>query len=681
MKRKFFTLCLLALSSATTLPIFGANAYGIPDDIQDGNILHCFDWTFLDIQNELPNIAAAGFGAIQVSPTQGNASTNAEWYYAYLPYDIAFRANGNGSKDQLRNLCSEAAKYGIKIIVDVVANHVNKSVGYHSTWWDTNDRIRWIGSVDYSSRYSITHGQLGDYGDINSELSEVQERAKAYVEDLKALGVSGIRWDAAKHIGLPSEGCDFWSVVTSVSGMWHYGEMLDTPGGDKYTLLKEYTNYIGVTDNEYSSWARSDVSKGSVPSGYGSWTTNSIPGNRIVYWGESHDEYAGDGKTTTYISQAVIDRAWAINACRANETALYFSRPSATDKSSIRLGQKGSTHFTSKEIAAVNHFRNAMVGKKDYYSSSNGIACITRENGGAVIVVGDGSSRSVSVPNGGSYAPVGTFKDEITGNTFTITSSTISGTVGDTGIAVIYDQDAQNIPSVTFSPDGGTFNTETLTITATMKNATSGWYRIGMGQQKSFTGTTTFTIGSGMNYNESVTVYWSATLDGVTATGSATYTKIDPNAAVYVYYNNPNNWSNVYCYCYANGGNDVVAAWPGEKMTYDSSLVINNKTGWYKYKIPDDYAQQCYILVNGGSGAGQYPAANEPGLEVSGSSMVLDGTTWSVGGPSNAVTGVELDNDEVSEYYNMQGVKVANPTHGIYIQKTGNKVKKVIINN
>lgn len=308
-----FGMALASVASAAT------NSYGIPEKIQDGNILHCFNWTFNDIKAELPSIAEAGFGAIQVSPVQGNALTNAEWFYAYMPYDFAFRANGNGSRAQLQSLCAEASKYGIKIIVDVVANHINQAPNYHDKWWDSNGRIRWNGGVDYGNRYSITHGQLGEYGDVNSEDSQVQARAKAFLEDLKSLGVAGIRWDAAKHIGLPSESCNFWSEMAKVAGLWHYGEILDGPGGDKYRLLKEYTNYIGVTDSEYSKWTLNEVESGRVPSGGGSWSANGVRPDAIVLWAESHDDYSNDGqygKNTALVSQDKMDRAYAITADR-----------------------------------------------------------------------------------------------------------------------------------------------------------------------------------------------------------------------------------------------------------------------------------------------------------------------------------------------------------------------------
>ncbi len=620
MKKVLFLAVALLYGMASR--VAAANSYGIPTSIQEGNILHCFDWTFTDIQAALPQIAEAGFGAVQVSPVQGNCLTNAEWFYAYMPYDFVFKANGNGSRAQLQSLCSAAAEYGIKIIVDVVANHINKASGYHDTWWDSNGRIRWNGGIDYNSRSSITHNQLGDYGDVNSEASEVQARALAFVQDLKSLGVSGIRWDAAKHIGLPSESCNFWPTVCNVAGMWHYGEILDGPGGDKYTLLKEYQKYMSVTDTDYSSWCRSEVCNGSVPSSYGSWSPNGVASTGIVYWGESHDTYANDGGGSTFISQDKIDRAWAIGACRNGETSLYFSRPSATSQNSIKMGQKGSTHFTSAEIAAINHLRNAAVGKADYYTASNGVACITREGVGAAIIVGAGGSRQVTITNGGGYVPAGSYRDEVSGNTFTVTSSTISGQVGSTGIAVIYDSSASKQPSMSFNPTSGTsFRTETLSVTATLVNATSGWYKVNGGSQVTVNGSANITIGSGVDYGSTITIDWSATGTEGTKTGQVSYKKLDPNAAVYVYYNNPSNWSTVYCYCYSSTAGEV-AAWPGQTMTYDNSISL------WKYEIPEAFQEGGMVIFNNGNDQ-QYPAAQEPGLAVNGKSMICrDNTTW-----------------------------------------------------
>lgn len=429
-KRNFLAL-MLAMSSAGMLV---AADYGLPASIQEGNILHCFDWTMAEVKAELPAIAEAGFGAVQLSPLQRpDAGPGSPWHDLYRPYDIAFKSSRMGSADDLKALCEEAATYGIKIIVDVVANHVDKTAGYHDTWWDSNGRVRWNGGINYGDRTSITHNQLGDYGDINSEDAEVIARAKAYVQQLHDLGVKGIRWDAAKHIALPSENCGFWTAVTSVEGMYHYGEILDSPGPDA-SIIKEYTTFMSVTDNKYSNGAARE--NGGIPFGYGGDHTvnQGCPDTRMVYWAESHDTYA-NGEWSQNVSQSVIDRAYASFACRNGATALYLARPNTTGFNNIKVG-KGSTAFTGKAVAEVNKFRNAMVGRPDWCDVGSNTFTVTRKGGGAVVVCK--TSGSVSVKNGGEYCPAGTYTDRVSGNKFTVTSSTISGTVGSTGIAVLY---------------------------------------------------------------------------------------------------------------------------------------------------------------------------------------------------------------------------------------------------
>lgn len=63
---KLWAVLLLMLVSLQTFAT--DNEYGLKDNIQDGVILHCFDWTYEQIKEELPNIAAAGFSAVRTSP-------------------------------------------------------------------------------------------------------------------------------------------------------------------------------------------------------------------------------------------------------------------------------------------------------------------------------------------------------------------------------------------------------------------------------------------------------------------------------------------------------------------------------------------------------------------------------------------------------------------------------------
>lgn len=477
---KTLSRAITIASLCLTLNVSAANSYGLPENCQDGTILHCFDWSFNQIKAELPSIAAAGFTSVQTSPSQGNAGDNATWYFAYQPYDFAFAAGGLGSKQDLINLCTEADKYGIKVIVDVVSNHLNGSMSYVHPKWNDNQYWHTHGSnIDYNNRWQVTHGDIG-MRDLNSEHATVYNAVRAYVDELKSYGVDGIRWDAAKHIGLPSEGCDFWSAVTKDSGMWHYGEILigPTDGGGNDHLMKEYTDYISVTDNTYGRDMRYAIQGGNGYGSPGNWANRGVATNKIVYWPESHDTYANDGKygeDSRSASVNHINRTYALLASRASSTALYFSRPTSTNANSIRLGQKGNVDFKNKEVAAVNHFHNAMLGQKDYYVCENGAMAVCREKG--VVVVKASGSGNVSITNGGGTVAPGTYKDEITGNTWTVTSSKITGTIGSTGIAVVYNNDG-TIPEYPENPGGNTGDNTETEYTAYFDNSKGNWSNV-----------------------------------------------------------------------------------------------------------------------------------------------------------------------------------------------------------
>lgn len=609
---KFLRRFGFALILSVILPVSAFSAdYGLPKDIQKGNILHCFNWKLSMVKSELPDIAAAGFGAVQVSPLQRNVSAGTIWYDVYRPYDFAFVASsGLGSRKDLIDLCAEAEKYGIKVIVDVVMNHVDGSAGnknsYHDPWWNSNGRLRWLGDVNYGNRYSITHNQLGGgngYPDVNSEDPEVAARAKAYIEDLKSMGVKGIRFDAAKHIALPSEGCDFWPVVTSVPDMYYYGEILNSPGGNNSNnLMKEYTNYLSVTDDSYGSSA---LSSNGAPRNAGNWTSKGVDGSKLVYWGESHDTYSNDppyGGETKEVSQEQIDRAYAIQACRNLETALYLSRPSGKASASIKVGYKGSNAYTSTHIAAVNQFRNKMIGKKDayIYTAASSAGVVTRENGGAVIV-GKSPYATVSVTNAQGYCPPGTYRDRVSGNVFTVTSSTISGQLGSTGIAVLYDDNDNN------GMDGD--------------------------------------FGDG----EKPTEFNLPLIKGA-------------------YLKNVSGWEQPHVWAWTSSANCTASgSWPGDRMTKVDGT-------YWKWEVPAGKVTPENIIFNIGSSDTQ---TSDLGYMENG---VYDNSGNLLGiasGEQSGISGIEEgDTDAAPVYYNLQGVRVANPSGGIFIVVKGNKTTK-----
>ena len=522
-----YGLLMLVMLFTMASNIFADNKYGLKDKIQDGVILHCFDWTLADIQAEIPNIAKAGFTAVQTSPVHERTGKGAVWYDVYRPYDYKI-GNGLGSEADLKALCAKAHEYGVKVIVDVVANHtdygnVAPRLNNLSLYHNLGHGINW------GDRFDVTHGEIG-MKDLDTNNPTVQAIIKQYIQDLKACGVDGVRWDAIKHIGLPSEGDSFMKNVVDQT-MYNYGEILDNTGGDDKTLFPEYQTYMSITDNGYGNGFANSFAGGSINESVGNFNQRKAETEKLVYWGESHDTYANDGGESKNKSQNVIDRAYAVVAGNNGATALYFSRPFQKDKEAIKFGDKGSVHFKDAEVAQVNHMHNVCAGEPNYYVKGNGVCAQVRKSG-AIIVLGSGSNRDVTVANGagdGKWLKSGTYKDMVGGGVFTVNASTISGHVGESGIAVIYNAGSIVLPpEVVFNPaDGTAFSDESLTVTATPLNAVSAWIQVNGGAKQTFTAAKQFTVGADVAYGKNVTITWGATdKDGKTESGSVTYKKV-----------------------------------------------------------------------------------------------------------------------------------------------------------
>lgn len=69
-------------------------------------------------------------------------------------------------------------------------------------------------------------------------------------------------------------GDDFWKSVTQY-GLYNYGEILGGPD-DRSTgnedIMKEYTDYISVTDSNYGKELRDSFNSGKAPTSSGNWS-------------------------------------------------------------------------------------------------------------------------------------------------------------------------------------------------------------------------------------------------------------------------------------------------------------------------------------------------------------------------------------------------------------------------
>lgn len=782
------TLCMAV--SIFVLPAVPVNAaveytepaaaadYGLADSVQEGVILHAWNWSFNNIKAQMKTIAESGYTAIQTSPIQiakentKNVSVG-NWWVFYQPAGFTIDNTGGsalGNKADFKAMCDEAHKYGIRIIVDVVANHL----GNRTDWTNLCDRAyqyepeianNWLfhneGNQHDGNAYNVVKGQIG-MPDLRTEDSRVQNRVISFLKECIDNGADGFRWDAAKHIETPDDGANgsqFWPNVLNAAKsyyaskgtydeLYNYGEILNTPGSGR--SYGSYTKYMSITDNTTGNNIRSAVAGGNASGAATPHYNTGQSASKIVLWAESHDTYSNESRESTGVSDANINKAWAMVGSRNGATALYYAR--SRGYRGGKLGNIESTQWKSKEVTAVNQFHNYFSGESEYLASSGSIAYNERGTSGVVLVNVSGNSASVNVK--ANKMKDGTYTDQISGNTFTVSGGQIKGQIGSTGIAVVYN--AVTEPKNTVSPEDGkfTFRTDTLKVSLGLSNATSGTYQIDNGAVQTYRGDTTVTIGKNVPVNTQITLKVTATDGAATTEETYTFFKKDPNAVTRVYFDNSQEgWSQVYCYIYKNtgssGGDDIGggdsgggfsntikftdslgwgnvnayffnesgtcgAEWPGSNMTWfesnfegkgnyqidipsgATSVVFNNGSAqtvdlllgaegywldgtqtdgkynanawdaaamaihtmsttarvlsssaavpenapWpgelmtkendnlYSYEVPEQFEDNCCVLFTAGMDGPQIPGQEEPGMQLSGTSMIYQDGKW-----------------------------------------------------
>ena len=614
--------------------------------VQDGVTLHCWNWSYANIEANMEKIAELGYTAVQTSPIQqAKESTTGKkvgehWWVYYQPGNFVIDNTGYsalGTKAEFESMCETAHSYGIKVIVDVVANHMGNRTSnnladtipddlkYDSSCWHDISK----NTETYNYRYDITQYCMNGVPDLNTGNPKVQNYIINLLKECVDAGADGFRFDAAKHIETPEDstygcGSNFWpnvmnsikSYASSTRGidLYCYGEILDKTAGIDNLSLSAYTQYMSITDNERGDDLLKQVNEGQAASAGSSYYKKETSADNLVMWAESHDTFASN--KSSGVSVTNVNKTWALVAARADVMGLYLARPY---NMSSMLGAADITGWSYDEVGAVNAFHNTFVGEKEYVANEGSIAYCERGTAGVVLVNCGGTYANINVT--AHTIADGTYYDQITGNEFKVSGGRITGNMGGTGIAVVYNpSEPVVIPEIEVSQNGGNFSSESITVTATVKNATAASYRIGNGKENTFNGKASITLGADMNVGESITLTVTASNENETVVKEYTFTKVEKSENV-AYIDLPDGWNNtVYCYAYDSATETVSnGEWPGVEMT-------DIGDGVYCYEVPESIENPRVIFYS--SDNCRYPGDMEPGLLVEGSMIYKDGS-WS----------------------------------------------------
>ena len=654
-------------------------ASALAENVQDGQILHCWNWSFENIKDNMAKIAEQGFSAIQTSPIQASKESTQgkpigdNWWIFYQPVGFGIETNeynALGTSKEFKEMCDEAEKYGIKVIVDAVLNHLGNhdagntlsllipdDIRNDADCWHDITKDSW-----YETRWDITQFCMGGLPDLNTSNQKIQDYAVSFLKECIDAGADGFRFDGAKHIEVPTDydyASDFWPTVigeateyaqeTKGFTPFFYGELLDgTSGsgdrGDAQKALNSYMEYMSVTQSSVSNAIRYAVETGNAQGATRSdfyFNDGSLAlGSKSVLWNESHDNYMHDGSQN--ISTSIINKVWAIVGSRNEAAGLYFARPLSLNDP---IGTAGITGWASSEVKAVNQFKNQYVGESEYISAIGSLVVNERGTTGAVIVNCTGNQSNIAAK---AYKlENGTYTDAISGNTFTVSKGEISGMVGSTGIAVITLTEKADTPEVpeddtTVYFDNSSYGWKTVYAYVYTDSGASngawpgvemeldaetGYYKITLSDELA-NGRIIFTESNNATTNRYPGDGASGLkLDGKDMIFSANHTweeYVKPAEDINVYFDNSSyGWKTVYAYVYTDSGASN-GAWPGVEMELDA------ETGYYKITLSDELANGRIIFTESNNATtNRYPGDGASGLKLDGKDMIFSANhTW-----------------------------------------------------
>lgn len=287
-------------------------------------ILHCFTWNLKDIEENLFDIKVAGFDAIQITPVQDFKDSltdplvrSENYWKIYQPINFGI-GNIFGSKQDLIDLCEAAEKLDVKIIADVVINHVagadDGSIKCHNSVADEIKDNPCIWKLqrnidDWNDRYEQIYFSNG-LPSLDLSKEYIQDIIINFMIELTRCGVKGFRIDACKHIALPHEGSNFFERLEEVREeseheLIMYGEIIFP----SHELIRNYGMYIDIlcnNCNEIRSYNQDDY----------------------IVFEESHDTYltkGGMGYTRQTPTHEINNKHRELNKNFRN--TLFYSRP------------------------------------------------------------------------------------------------------------------------------------------------------------------------------------------------------------------------------------------------------------------------------------------------------------------------------------------------------------------
>jgi alpha-amylase len=357
----------------TLYPIVLTFALGFTPKIQAAEpptaIFHAFDQPYSQVEKSVCILADQGYSHVQIAPAQ-KSNDSTEWWARYQPIDYATIA-GKGTAADLKRLTQKAHRCNIKVIADVVFNHVANLDGKDDfedlsqfpglTKKDFHTKADKPGAkpcdINYEDgkRDTELNCWLGGLPDLN-HTDNVKTIQKAHLTTLLNLGIDGFRFDAAKHMpnDVMQEYIDFINRA-SKGKAWNYLEVItdrDTKPQD-YNAIAAITDFILYGSMKTAFSFGGDLRSLRVPI--------AIDDARSVTFGRNHDTIRSLNRSAInpYDNDQDAYLATAYVLARQSGTPLVFAWDNA-DASYVKTGVKFRQIMTQRGKEGKNVKENVL---------------------------------------------------------------------------------------------------------------------------------------------------------------------------------------------------------------------------------------------------------------------------------------------------------------------------------
>ena len=195
------------------------------DGYEPTNVGYWHGGDFKGLTEKLPYIANLGFSAIWITPPfkQQSIQGNSAAYHGYWALDFMTVDPHLGTEQDFKNLIDKAHSMGLKIIVDVVANHTADVIQYQNGKAFIPGGKENLKSPRFLNNLSNYHNQgdstfqgestlMGDFFGLDDLATEKPEVVRGFIDIwsywIQNFGIDGMRVDTLKHVNP-----EFWKTV------------------------------------------------------------------------------------------------------------------------------------------------------------------------------------------------------------------------------------------------------------------------------------------------------------------------------------------------------------------------------------------------------------------------------------------------------------------------------------